>query len=251
MFTPSRFSQIVKLLNKDVFSSIVRRHNGDRCCKSFSSWKHLVVMLYAQICETKSLRRMVTSFNAHGNHHYHLGIEPLHRSTLADANARRSPAIFMDLTTYLMRQAGRSFANDLSEFLKLLDSTPIKLKGLGFDDWANKNATAHWQGLKVHTEYDLNEQAPSFAQITSANVNDVIVAQQMDFQRNVTYIFDKGYCDYNLWWKMNQSGSLFVTRLKHNAAIKHVEAHVIPAGDRDVILRRFAGKIYEQATSWR
>src|SRR5690349_9793294 len=112
MFSPSRFSQIVKLINKDVFSETVRRHNGDRCSKSFSSWKHLVVMLYAQICEAKSLRRMVTAFNAHSNHHYHLGIEPLHRSTLADANAKRSPAIFMELATFLMRQAGRSFAED-------------------------------------------------------------------------------------------------------------------------------------------
>ena len=33
------------------------------------------------------------------------------------------------------------------------------------------------------------------------------------------YVFDKGYCDYNWWWKIHKLGSFFVTRLKDKTAM--------------------------------
>ncbi|RON11475.1 hypothetical protein BK659_01325 [Pseudomonas brassicacearum] len=39
----------------------------------------------------------------------------------------------------------------------------------------------------------------------------------------MTYVFDKGYCDYNWWHQIDQVGAFFVTRLKKNANVEHVE----------------------------
>ena len=33
-----------------------------------------------------------------------------------------------------------------------------------------------------------------------------------------TYVFDKGYCDYNWWHEIDEAGAYFTTRLKKNAA---------------------------------
>jgi IS4 transposase len=47
-------------------------------------------------------------------------------------------------------------------------------------------------------------------------------------ESGATYIFDKGYCDYNWWYKLQQEGALFVTRFKRNAGIDIVRQRKIP-----------------------
>jgi hypothetical protein len=47
----------------------------------------LVCMLYAQLSGASSLRVLEAGFNSQSRHHYHLGVSPIKRTTLADANA--------------------------------------------------------------------------------------------------------------------------------------------------------------------
>ncbi|MFJ2691254.1 IS4 family transposase, partial [Pseudomonas sp. NPDC087336] len=75
------------------------------------------------------------------------------------------------------------------------------------------------QGLKVHVGLDLAQLAPMYVNITPANVNDLSDALKMPIQAGMTYVFDKGYCDYNWWYQLQAKGALFVTRLKKNANI--------------------------------
>ncbi|WP_349772145.1 transposase [Stutzerimonas nitrititolerans] len=44
----------------------------------------------------------------------------------------------------------------------------------------------------------------------------------MPIEAGVTYVFDKGYCDYNWWHRIDQAGSVFVTRLKKNANVARI-----------------------------
>ena len=37
--------------------------------------------------------------------------------------------------------------------------------------------------------------------------------------KNIIYVFDKSYYDYNWWWSIHNKEAYFVTRLKKNAAI--------------------------------
>jgi hypothetical protein len=69
---------------------IVEHHDGDAYDKSFKSWERLVTLIYAQLSGTDSLRGIETGFNANAHHHYHFGVSAVARSTLSDANARRS-----------------------------------------------------------------------------------------------------------------------------------------------------------------
>ena len=77
-------------------------------------------------------------------------------------------------------------------------------------------------GLKVHVVYNLDNMLPTYFEITGARTNDINVAKNLELKQGVTYVADKGYTDYNWWYKINQTGAFFVTRLKHNAQIKNL-----------------------------
>ncbi|SEJ82144.1 DUF4372 domain-containing protein, partial [Sinorhizobium meliloti] len=72
-FTPSIFAQLLKAIDRRSFQAIVDRHAGDAYDKCFTSWDHLVALIYAQLSATTSLRGLEASFNANSQHHYHLG----------------------------------------------------------------------------------------------------------------------------------------------------------------------------------
>src|SRR5690606_13454719 len=63
---------------------------------------------------------------------------------------------------------------------------------------------------------------PNVLNVTPANLNDLSDALQMPIEAGVTYVFDKGYCDYNWWHRIDQAGSVFVTRLKKNANVARI-----------------------------
>ncbi|MFP5390039.1 MAG: DUF4372 domain-containing protein, partial [Gammaproteobacteria bacterium] len=93
----------MKGLPRAEFDRLVKRSNADKYCKRFRHWDHLVAMLYAQLSGATSLRGIEVAFNSHSAHHYHLNTSAIKRSTLADANERRSDAVFSAVAKTLMQ----------------------------------------------------------------------------------------------------------------------------------------------------
>ena len=83
------FNQILAFARKNQFHALVKKHNADHYVKSFDAWSHLVTMLFSQATGKDSLRDIEAAFNVQSNTHYHLGVSPVRRSTLSDANNRR------------------------------------------------------------------------------------------------------------------------------------------------------------------
>jgi IS4 transposase len=218
------------------FDRIVQAHDGNRYAKNFSCRDQLVAMVYAQLVGADSLRTIEAGFNYHAAHHYHLGSRALRRSTLADANTRRDPAIFEHLVKAMMPLVSRQLRRDTAELLYLLDSTSITLKGKGFDDWTMANQTRFTQGLKVHVLYAASEQVPCQVEVTAPNVNDVEEGRKLPIQAGATYVFDKGYCDFNWWRDIDRSAARFVTRFKSNVALDVVQKRPIEEASARVIL---------------
>jgi putative transposase len=236
MYRISRFQQVMKLLPRSVFSRAVEEHQADKYRKGFSCWQQMVTMVYAQLSGASSLRVLESSFNSQPAHHYHLDCAALRRSTLADANAKGSPEVFAGVAEALMSQAQRQLRAEGKELLRLLDSSSITLKGPGFDEWTSGNRTRNTQGVKLHLLYGVNEQAPLAQRITSANVNDIHYAVDLPIEPKVRYIFDKGYCDYSWWWRIEQGGAHFVTRFKRNARLQVLKQRPIALPAREQIL---------------
>lgn len=210
------------------------KHRGDRHCKGFTCWNHLVAMVYAQLAGVSSLRELEAGFNQHRSHHYHLNAGPVHRTTLGDANKKRNPEIFADVLRELVQLAGRRIKHEREDILYLLDSTSIAIRGRG-SQWTTGSAT-RTPGLKVHVLYSSGQQLPVCHSITAANVNDVEEGRRLQIEPGATYVFDKGYCDYAWWSRINAQGARFVTRSKSNAALALISMNPVPADDADTIL---------------
>lgn len=219
-FTGSIFASLLEPINRRQFQSVVDGSGGDAYDKSFKSWDHLVALIYGQLSGADGLRELVAGFNANSQHHYHLGTDKLSRSTLSDANARRPVGIFAQTFARLSATADRQMRREGVEMVRLIDSSPIPLGKIC--SWAAWNGRI--RGMKLHVVYDPLADVPTCVEVTPANVNDVEIGQQASIKRGTTYVFDKGYCRFDWWQKINDFGAFFVTRKKVNMrlrAIKH------------------------------
>jgi IS4 transposase len=217
-FTRSIFGKLLEPINRRQFQAIVERHDGDAYVKCFTSWDHLVALVFAQLCASTSLRGLEASWNANSQHHYHLGSGPLVRSTLSDANLRRPVAIFAETFALVAGQLDRNTRREGTAMVRLIDSTPIPLGKLY--DWAKSNGRI--RGMKMHVVYDPGTDHPRILDITDANVNDAQIGRMIVLEAGAIYVFDKGYCHYGWWAAIAAAQSIFVTRPKTNMALKLV-----------------------------
>jgi IS4 transposase len=215
-FTRSIFGKLLEPINRRQFQAIVERHDGDAYVKCFTSWDHLVALVFAQLCASTSLRGLEASWNANSQHHYHLGSGPLVRSTLSDANLRRPVAIFAETFALVAGQLDRNTRREGTAMVRLIDSTPIPLGKL--NDWAKSNGRI--RGMKMHVVYDPGTDHPRILDITDANVNDAQIGRMIVLEAGAIYVFDKGYCHYGWWAAIAAAQSIFVTRPKTNMALK-------------------------------
>ena len=173
------YGQLIKCLNKDKIVEMSRNHGGERYIKSFDGWHHLLTMLYAVILRFDSLREIEASMLAEVRKLGHIGLKTIpRRSTLSDANARRSEKFFEDVYRDLY-DANRetlssdSRSNGTEEWIKrlrIIDSTTISLfsnlifKGVGRHPKTGRKKG----GIKVHTVISANENVPCDVKFTSA-----------------------------------------------------------------------------------
>ena len=88
-------NQLLNYFNKQNILPISHDMGGERYVKTFNAWCHLTVMLYAVIMRFDSLREITSATMMEWRKLAHVGIKNLpRRSTLSDANARRSHEIF-------------------------------------------------------------------------------------------------------------------------------------------------------------
>lgn len=236
MYRISRMQELLKGIPRGAFDRLVSKHQANKHSKGFGCWDQLVAMMYAQLSGVGSLRELAAGFNSQRAHHYHLGTSEIRRSTLAEANAKRSSAVFEELASSLLAQAERTLRREGEALLYLLDSTSITLKGRGFDTWTLDQRTCHTQGLKLHLLYAAHEETPVHCRFSAANINDVEEGRRLSLVRDATYVFDKGYCDYNWWARIQDAGAWFVTRFKRNARLRVVRQVPIPFSDQATVL---------------
>jgi putative transposase len=217
-YCDSILGELLKPISRRRFAAIVDGHDADAYDKSFDSWDHLVVLIFAQISGVDRLRTLELLWDANAHHPYHLGVSPLKRSTLSDANARRPIAVFAETFDMLSGLADRVLRREGSEMLRLIDATPIPTHELA--TWAEWNGRT--RGLKLHVVYDPAADQPRRITITPATVNDVEVGQQVPIEVDATYIYDKAYCHYGWWTRLHEAGAHFVTRQKKNARYRAI-----------------------------
>lgn len=213
----SIMNQLLTLIPRHQFESAVSQYSGNYYTKTFNCWNQLTVMLYAQISGKNSLRDIENSFSIHRSNMYHLGLNSIHRSTLADANQSRNYAIYENLFYRIFERCKNVTPKHKFRFknpLYILDSTTIDLC-LSLFPWAKFRTTKG--AIKLHCQLDYSGQIPSFAVITDGKQHDIKVARKifMPVADSIT-CFDKGYIDFKWFYSLEKEHGYFVTRAKDN-----------------------------------
>ena len=221
------YGQVIKLLDKSKTLQFSRENGGERYTKRFNCWIHLVVMLYAVIMRFDSLREITTSMLAETRKLAHLGISfKIGRSTLADANKRRSEAIYESIyrdlyATYRQVLSSDSRSGKAPKWMKrlqIIDSTTITLfsnllfKGVGRHPKTGRKKG----GIKVHTVIHANEGVPSDIKFTSAATNDSFMLKPTTLSKGDIMAMDRAYIDYEKFEQLTQRGVIYVTKMKKN-----------------------------------
>lgn len=187
------FYQLLRFIPKRRFDEAVTRHQGDYRVRHLNCWSQFIAMLYAQLSGCQSLRHLESTFNSHSNHHYHLGVKGIRRSTLADANKKRPLGIYKELFFSLLGQVQTKTAKEARQAIRLIDSTTIDLNKQQFS-WAHFRSSK--AGIKLHVIYDPEQEVPTFFSMTKAKVNDRKAANALPIITHATYVFDRAYNDY-------------------------------------------------------
>jgi len=217
------FAQLVEFLNADKFRHIVDKYQGNRYIKSFTCWNQLLVLMFGQLCNRKSLRDLAMAIGAHRGKCYHLGFgSDVKLSNLSKANTNRDYRIFEEFAYYMVAKAQ---SKRMDNIFKLggkvydFDSTTVDLC-LNVYQWARFRKTKG--GVKIHTLFDLETQIPTFFHVTPASVNDVNAMDVIPYEPGSFYVFDRGYNDFKRLFRINEIRSIFVVRAKNNLQCKAV-----------------------------
>ncbi|WP_419833011.1 IS4 family transposase [Endozoicomonas atrinae] len=217
----SVFHQLLKHLPRHQFQKAVDRHKGDHRVRSLPCWTQLISLMFAQMTGRTSLRDLEENFNTKRNHHYHLGVERIKRSSLSDANNNRPSAIFMETFFYLLGKVRGELPRKVEEeMVRLIDSTTIDMN-LNQFEWASFRSTK--AGIKLHTVYDPDADIPTYFEMTAAKINDRKAAHKLPIIPGAIYVVDRAYNDYGWYYSLTQQGTSFVGRMKSNAIYEVIE----------------------------
>lgn len=214
------FTQLLSLIPRSMVQTLSRDYKCDRYCKKFNAYDHLVTMLFSTFHHCSSLRELITGLQANSHRLNHLGLKYTPRkSTLADANARRSADFFGALFHRLYKHhygvlPDSIKSKSIDQRLYIADSTTISLfsavmAGLG----CYGNAGRKKGGAKAHVLLRFKDQVPCFVDLTAAKENDKIFLPKLKLPKGSIIVMDRGYNSYKQYAQWSKQQVMWVTRL--------------------------------------
>ncbi|NOZ47313.1 MAG: IS4 family transposase [Chlorobi bacterium] len=239
------FGQILQMIKRGQIHTIARKQGTDRYYKKFTTYKHLVTMLYLAFEGCTSIREVTTGLLACSTKLFHLGMDySPRRSTLSDANKNRNSSVFQAIYMKLYRNYA-SFLSDsrLSKIdlkrLFIVDSTTISLfkailKGAGRKP---KDPSKQKGGIKAHTMINAYENVPCLIRYSAAAKHDHTFLKDINLPEGSYITFDKAYNDYIQYKRFTEAGVWFVTLQKENAIYELGDEYDIPDDIDDGVIK--------------
>ena len=211
------FTQLVDFLPRKHFEWLVTKNEGNKYVKSFSCWNHLLVLLFGQLSNREGLRDLIVTLTPFKFAFHHLGFgKSVTRSNLSKANEVREVRIFQEFADRMVAIARqkRDGVKDffISNKVYAFDSSTISLC-LSVYWWTKLH---HGKGgVKLHELYDVKADIPAFSVITDASLHDSKVMDQIPYEKDNFYIFDRAYMVTKMLYLVEAKDAFFVVREKH------------------------------------
>lgn len=245
------FAQLIEFLNHNDFLRCVLKYNGNYKVKSFTCWHQFLYMIFGQLSNRDSLSDLITCLQSQINKSYHLGMgRGTSKANLAKANEKRDYRIYEQFAMTLVTQARKlampleSFDLSIKEPVYAIDATVIDLCLNVF--WWGK-FRKHKAAVKLHTMFDVKTNIPTFIYVTGGAVHEVNSLDEFPIEAGSYYVMDKGFVDFQRFFRIHQLGAFYVTRAKNNFKCVRISSSVV---DRttgvkcDQIVRLKNAKVY-------
>lgn len=222
------FSQVLSFIPKAAVDRLAGDFEADRYCRHFTTYNHLVSLLYAVFNKCNSIRELTSGLLAWEDRINHLGINRFpKRSTLSDANSRRSEQVFGKIYEMLYQRHRHLLPDSRKKKpskLYIADSTTISLfqevmRNAGRSPVSGKRKG----GVKVHTLIQSDEDVPCLIRFTSGASHDSPFLKEVQLPEGSILIFDKGYNDYSEFKRFSDEKVTWVTRKRKGAVYKIIE----------------------------
>ena len=221
--------QLLTLVPRHEFDTVARE--ADRRTRSLTCWTQFNALLFAQFTGRDSLRDVVNGLEAREAERYHLGIGKVRRSTLADANEKRSWQVYervFEKTLAKCRMIAPKHGFRFKNPLYSIDATTIDLC-LSVFPWAKFRKRKG--AIKIHTLLDHRGHLPTAAVVTDGKVGDITAARKIRLEPGSVLAMDRGYVDFAWMEQLDDEGVFFVTRLKKNIGYRTVRRFPESKGD--------------------
>ena len=238
-----QYLQLLNLTNRAKISNFSQKSGHDRYVKKLDGYTHFVALLFAVLMRYDSLRELVIGMMAEAQKLHHLGIDYLiRRSTIAEANNRRSSSFFARIYYTLYRQYKPLLADSRSEQwvkrLYIMDSTTITLfsnilKGAGRNPKSGKKKG----GIKAHTVIKADENVPCLVRFTSAATHDQVMLKYLSLPKGSILTIDRAYIDYAVFQQFTDNGIVYVTKMKKNLVYKTLSSKYMVTPDGQVSMK--------------
>lgn len=233
------FSQIISTLNRSTFKNLVSKHETDKHQKGFTSWTHLVSMLFCQFSNSQSVRDVSNGLHSATGNLNHLGIDRApSKSTVSYQNKNRNWELFKDYYYEVLKELGTKAGFKQTKFrikskILLLDSSTISLC-LSLFDWAKYKT--HKGAVKLHTLLDYDGNLPTYVNITDGKTADNKGAYEIPLMKGSVIVADRFYNDFSLLNVWDSNEVYFVVRHKDNIKFKKIKDNDLPEDRHQHIL---------------
>jgi putative transposase len=217
------FHSMLNFIPRHQFSALENQHGTGRKSRTFSRWNQFAHLMFMQLTGRKSLRDGIQSMNSRLKNLYHIGAQPVSRSTFADANNKRPASFYEALFERVYQRCCLISPKHKFKFknkLYSLDASTIDLS-LGAFPWASFRRTK--SAVKIHTLLDHSGYLPAFVSITDGRTHETKVLKSLNLPKGSIVVEDRAYTDYQWFNNLQQNSIFFVTRQKTNAVYRVTE----------------------------
>lgn len=224
------FSQLFKMIPRDMLSACVKEYRTDRYYKKFTTRNHLITMLYTCYQQCTSLREVITGIQACEGRLQYLGMTNFpKRSTLSEANKSRTYEVFEKLYCKLFAKY-RDILPDsqpkdrFHKRIVIIDSTTISLFQEILKNAGRPGVDGRKKGgIKVHMAIKAHEDVPYLIRLTEAAKADIPFMKEVRPPKGSIVIMDKGYNSFHWMNEWQKQGVDWITRLKSRSVIDVVK----------------------------
>src|SRR5699024_6899346 len=189
--------------------------------------KALKIYLYAIDSEKESLRDLDTAF-IDESIQKEMGLESISFSQLSRKLAEIDSTILLAVFNQLLGSIKQKMPTHKRNSLYLVDSSTFSLNKNLFP-WAEFRKTK--SGIKLHLKYcfmDHEHSYPEEFKITHAVEHDDHHLEVFVHDPEATYVFDRGYLNFERMDQMHWDGYFFLTRIKKNTKVHVIENFEVP-----------------------